>query len=150
VRWHDGGEGELHCLLPRCIAGLQHSEHTLPPSHHPTQATNINESNLFKAESHIHVLTNVYQLPIILISPRGQQLVATIFEPGYKPQRAMAKADVKALLRDRQAKKAPTVVITVNYPPTHFEALVPSANVAEDVNLRRSTREQSSSVIALD
>jgi len=82
----------------------------------------------------------MYDRTIVLISPRDGQFIANVYKPGYEHQTPTPKPRVKQL----QTAKPPPVFIAVDFPPRHFEGLVPSMDAADRVDgssrkLRKST-----------
>ena len=46
------------------------------------------------------------------------------YQPGYRTQRKLTKKEVKEVLRTQR-----TACIALNWPPTHFSAIVPAVHV---------------------
>ena len=78
-------------------------------------------------ETHIHVLCNLDQVQILVFNSRepdefNSTVQVSHYKPGWGPQTAVSRQDVKSLL----AQKVKPLLMYLDYPPTHFSAMVQS------------------------
>ena len=84
------------------------------------QANSIQEKELFATEAHIHILTNMFERSIIVFTQRPPWIEAIYYKPGYVPQKIVPRQQVPTLLKTESP-----LCLTLDYPPTHFTAVVP-------------------------
>jgi hypothetical protein len=76
--------------------------------------------NMFMHESHIHALANLKDRPILIIQPDDSFVKTQLYKPGWSPQAAITRQQVKALLLGTR----PPLLIHLNQDTTHFSAYV--------------------------
>ena len=89
------------------------------------QANDIHNKNLFRAEAHIHVLVNHFQRPVLVFQAQGPLVQATLYTVGYNPQRVIPRQQVTEVIGEHQP-----AMLHLNFPPSHFEAVLPENHAA--------------------
>ena len=73
-------------------------------------------------ESHVHILSNMFEVQVVIFQARGGFVEASLIAPGFSPTKLVPRQQLKDVIAAK-----PTVCLHLNNPPSHFEAVMPSA-----------------------
>ena len=109
------------------------------------QVADYISKNLFAGEAHLHALANLKQLTIITIQPSKEKVIVYAYEPGWKPQKACTRQQVRDI-----AKRVPApIFMHLNAKSTHFSAYVSAALAKPRGSKRKQLGKGSSSAVAI-